>query len=94
MLRPGHDFNPENKTVPEEFNIALDCPYCKEALYQPLRWFQQDYFTCPACGGGLAAGQFARAVADLEEAMAVATEEMVHGAPQGGGCGCGDKGCH
>jgi hypothetical protein len=77
---------------PDE-QIALECPYCREELYQSLSWFKQTYFTCPACAGGLSAGQFETLVKELEEAFEATVEEMVQGAPQG--CGCGGKSsCH
>jgi hypothetical protein len=72
--------------VPEEERITLECPYCRGEIYRPLGWFRQPYFTCPACGGGLAADQFAVLVAELEEAFEASVAEMVHGKP---GCGCG-----
>jgi hypothetical protein len=73
--------------VYEEEQIALECPYCREELYQPLSWFKQTYFTCPACGGGLAAGQFATLINELEQACEASIEQMLHGEPSGGGCG-------
>lgn len=65
--------------------IALECPYCKGEIYQPLAWFKQAYGSCPACGGGLAASQFDTAVAEIEAALEASVEEMVQGARI---CGC------
>jgi transcription initiation factor IIE alpha subunit len=70
-----------------EEEIALECPYCQEDIFQPLRWFKQTYFTCPACGGGLAAGQFETLITELEEAFEATVEQMVQGEPAGGCCG-------
>lgn len=79
-----------------ETNLALDCPYCGEQIYESLNWFKKTYSTCPHCDKGLAAGQFAAAVTDLEQAMEANIEEMVHGQSEGGCCGkkssCGE-GC-
>lgn len=74
-----------------ETHVALDCPYCKEAIYEPLSWFKKDYSTCPFCGQGLAAEQFSRTVSDLELAMEDHVEEMLNGRPQAGGGCCGSK---
>lgn len=65
--------------------IALECPYCKGEIYQPLTWFKQAYNTCPTCGGGLAASQFDAAVAEIEAALEASIEEMVQGSRV---CGC------
>ena len=73
-----------------ETNIALDCPYCGESIYEPLSWFKKTYSTCPGCDKGLSANQFSSVVSDLEKAMEERIEEMVNGRPQGGGC-CGSK---
>lgn len=70
-----------------ESHIALDCPYCKEAIYQALSWFKQTYSTCPHCEQGLAASQFENAIADLEQAMDESIEELIYGQPSGGCCG-------
>jgi transcription initiation factor IIE alpha subunit len=78
--------------VYKEEGITLECPYCQEELYQPLDWFKQTYFTCPACGGGLAAGQFEALVSELEQAFEASVEQMLRGEPSGG-C-CGDKSGH
>ncbi len=75
--------------MPSQERIALECPYCRGEIYQPLAWFKQAYFTCPACGGGLAAGQFAPIVEELERAFEASVEEMLLGKP---GCGCGKAG--
>lgn len=72
--------------------VVLACPYCQGDLERPLVWFRQDYFTCPACGGGLAAGQFAAQVDDLDAAFEASVAIMLHGAPNEG-CGCGGGGC-
>jgi hypothetical protein len=72
--------------VSEEERITLSCPYCRGEIDRPLAWFKQTWFTCPACGGGLSADQFAPLVAELEAAFEASIAEMVHGKP---GCGCG-----
>lgn len=69
-----------------EERIALECPYCRGEIYRPLGWFKQTYFTCPACGGGLTAGQFAPLVDELEQSFETTVTEMVQGKPS---CGCG-----
>lgn len=75
--------------IAEEW-ISLDCPCCHNEIYQPLAWFKQPYFTCPDCGGGLAAGQFAAIIAELEDAFeANAAGQDETPAHQCGGCGCG-----
>ena len=80
-----------------ETKIALDCPYCNESIYEELPWFKKTYSTCPHCDKGLASGQFATVIADLEQAMDTSIEEMIHGQPHSGCCGekssCGG-GCH
>ncbi|BCR04236.1 hypothetical protein DESUT3_13050 [Desulfuromonas versatilis] len=68
-------------------NISLECPYCGEAIYQPLSWFQKAYSTCPVCQKGLAAGQFAARVKEIEQALDAHIEEMVGGARKTGCCG-------
>jgi hypothetical protein len=73
--------------VHTETKIALDCPYCYESIYETLDWFKKSYFTCPACGKGLAAGQFAAVIEDLEQSMEESIEEMLYGQPHGGCCG-------
>ena len=73
-----------------ETNIALDCPYCGESIYEPLSWFKKTYSTCPSCDKGLSVNQFASVISDLETAMDENIEEMVNGRPQGGGC-CSSK---
>ena len=67
--------------------IALDCPYCKESINETPNWFKKTYSTCPACDKGLAAGQFATVIADLEQAMDENIEEMINGQPQKSCCG-------
>jgi len=67
--------------------IALDCPSCRASIIQPLSWFKQVYATCPSCGGGLAATQFALQVEALEQALDDSVEEMVLG-PPGRSCSC------
>lgn len=74
-----------------EEEIVLDCPNCHGALARPLSWFKQTYFTCPACGGGLAAAQFATLIDELEQAFEESTATMLRGAESG--CGCGGR-CH
>ncbi len=76
----------------DEERIALDCPYCRAEIYQPLAWFRQSYFTCPACGGGLSADQFAPIAAELEQAFEASVEEMLAGKKDGCG-GCCKKDC-
>lgn len=73
--------------------VSLECPYCRGELYQALNWFKQPYFTCPACGGGLAAGQFAAIIDELEEAFETEVATMVQGAPASGCCGGKGKCC-
>lgn len=77
--------------------IALDCPYCKEPIYETLDWFKKSYSTCPACDKGLVAGQFEAVVADLEQAMEESIDEMIHGRTSSGCCGskssCGKGSC-
>lgn len=70
-----------------ETKIALACPYCNETIYATISWFKKTYSTCPACDKGLAAGQFATVISDLEHAMDENIEEMINGAPQSGCCG-------
>jgi transcription initiation factor IIE alpha subunit len=82
-----------------ESNIALDCPYCSEPIYETLAWFKKSYSTCPHCDQGLVADQFSVIINNLEQAMDESIEEMINGKPQGGCCGakssCGDGGgCH
>lgn len=67
--------------------ITLECPYCGEAIYQPLSWFKKTYSTCPACDRGLAAGQFEKVIADLEQALDESIDEMLQEKPHGGCCG-------
>lgn len=81
--------------MPTDTNIALDCPYCGELIYESLSWFKKTYSTCPSCNRGLAANQFSAIISDLEKSMEESIEEMVLG-QQHGGC-CGKKsscGCH
>jgi len=74
-----------------EKNICLDCPYCGAEIYQPLSWFRKAYSTCPTCEQGLAAGQFAAAVAEIEQELDAHIEDMMHGSTQkSSGC-CGGK---
>jgi transcription initiation factor IIE alpha subunit len=75
--------------VSTQENVTLDCPYCRNEIHRPLIWFKQAFFTCPACGGGLTAAQFATIVAELEQAFEETIEEMVRGPRGCGGCGCG-----
>ncbi|MBE0597849.1 MAG: hypothetical protein IH614_11310 [Desulfuromonadales bacterium] len=69
-----------------EETVSLDCPYCAQAIYKPLSWFKQTYFTCPECQKGLAAGQFATLVDDLEQALDAEVEVMLKGEPRSGCC--------
>jgi excinuclease UvrABC ATPase subunit len=81
-----------NHVFSEEL-ITLDCPYCQAAISRPLTWFKQTYTNCPACDGGLAAGQFAPLIKELEQAIDASVDEMVLGKSStecaGGGCGGG-----
>lgn len=70
-----------------EENVALECPYCKGTIYEPLSWFKKSYSTCPFCNNGLSAGQFAQVIADLEEAMDARIDELMTPAPPQG-CAC------
>jgi len=72
--------------VINEEPVVLDCPYCKKGIDRPLSWFQQPYFTCPACGGGLNADQFAAIVAELDRAFEETVDHMLQGED---GCRCG-----
>jgi len=72
--------------------IALECPYCRASLIQPLSWFKQSYVNCPACAGGIAAGQFTPLIEELERAFDASVEEMILGTPDNG-CGCDSDGC-
>ena len=76
-----------------EEKIALDCPYCGAAIYQTLSWFKKEYSTCPTCQKGLAAGQFATMIDEIEQALDGRIEEMVKGTAQGGCCGKGSSSC-
>lgn len=67
--------------------IALDCPNCGAALYRPLAWFKKTYGTCPACGGGVAAKQFAAALMSIELELDASVEEMLRGRSATGCCG-------
>ena len=72
--------------------ISLECPHCKNELYQPLAWFKESSFTCPACGKVLTAGEFTTTIAALEEAMDAYHAELINGeTPPAVGC-CGSKG--
>jgi hypothetical protein len=83
----------KNKPVSSEPKIELACPYCNESIYAALSWFKKAYSTCPACDKGLAAGQFAPVISDLEHAMDASSEEMIFGAPHNSCCGK-DSCCH
>ena len=76
-----------------EEKIALDCPYCGTAIYQPLSWFKKAYSTCPTCQQGLAASQFAVAVEEVEQEFNAQIEDMVKGASQTGCCGKKSSSC-
>lgn len=71
--------------------ISLECPYCQNELYQPLTWFKEASFTCPACGKGLTAEQFSTIINALEEAMEACHIEMLNGETPSACC-CGGKG--
>jgi hypothetical protein len=62
-------------TTPEM--ISLPCPNCQAAVYRPLPWFRRSYGTCPHCGGGLAAGQFAELVDAIEQEFDARIEELL-----------------
>jgi len=83
----------KNKALTTEPKIDLTCPYCNASIYATISWFKKDYSTCPACDQGLAAGQFAAVISDLEQAMDASVEEMIYGAPQTSCCGK-DSCCH
>lgn len=70
-----------------EPKISLDCPYCNTSIYQALSWFKKDYSTCPACGQGLAAGQFSAIIANLEQSMVENIEEMLNDQSASSCCG-------
>lgn len=73
--------------------IALPCPACGEPIYRPLAWFRRTYGTCPHCGGGLSAEQFAPLVSAAEQAFDDHIDEMLGVSAQG--CsGCGGGHCH
>ncbi len=80
-----------------EKNVALDCPYCRESIFETISWFKKTYSTCPHCEKGLSSGQFEAAIVELEMAMDASIEEMLYGETKGGCCGdkssCGG-GCH
>ena len=75
--------------------VSLPCPYCQGEIERPLAWFRQDYFSCPACSGGLAAGQFADLVEAIDAAFEASVAAMLRGdTVAAAGCGCGgDHGC-
>lgn len=76
----------------EQEMISLECPHCQCELYQPLPWFKEANFLCPACEKALKAEDFAPIIAALEEEMDEYHAELIHGeTPAGGGC-CGSKG--
>lgn len=70
-----------------EPKVALDCPYCKESIYETLSWFKKDYSTCPFCEQGLVSGQFSSIIASIEKAFAANIEEMITGKAPGNCCG-------
>ncbi len=76
-----------------EVNVALDCPNCGESIYKTLSWFKKPYSTCPNCQNGLAAGQFAATIAELERAMDENIEEMLYGSAPRSCCGKDSCGC-
>lgn len=71
--------------------ISLECPYCQGELYQPLTWFKEESFPCPACGKGLKAQDFATTIAALEEEIDAYHTELINGETPATGC-CGSKG--
>lgn len=76
-----------------EPKINLACPYCNESIYETFSWFKKAYSTCPACDKGLAAGQFAAVISDLEQAIDANVEEMIYGVQETSCCGK-DSCCH
>lgn len=80
-----------------ETNIALECPYCNETIYETLSWFKKAYSTCPNCDQGLVDRQFTTVLSELEQSMEESIEEMIHGQSGSGCCGkkssCGKGGC-
>ncbi|HKJ04274.1 MAG TPA: hypothetical protein VJ974_01655 [Geopsychrobacteraceae bacterium] len=83
----------KNNPVTSEPKIELACPYCNASIQETLSWFKKTYSTCPSCGQGLAAGQFATVIRDLEQAMDAHLEEMIYGVPESSCCGK-DSCCH
>lgn len=76
----------------EQEMISLECPHCQSELYQPLHWFKEASFLCPACDKALKAEDFATTIAALEEEMDAYHAELIHGEePAAAGC-CGSKG--
>lgn len=76
-------------TTPEM--ISLPCPNCQAVIYRPLPWFRRTFGTCPHCGGGLAAGQFAELLDAIEREFDAQIDDLLDGqGAQGcaGGC-CG-----
>jgi len=77
--------------VSTEEMISLECPYCQDELYQPLAWFKEESFSCPACGKALKAEDFATIIAALEVEMDAYHAELINGETPAAGC-CGSKG--
>lgn len=71
--------------------VSLECPHCQGELYQPITWFKEERFICPACGKVLTVGEFAATIAALEEAMDTFDAEMING-ETATTCCCGGKG--
>ena len=77
--------------VNEPEKISLPCPTCQATIYQTLSWFRRVYGTCPHCGAGLAAGQFAELLDAIEREFDARIEELLGERGQqgcSGGC-CG-----
>jgi hypothetical protein len=74
--------------VNEPEKISLPCPTCQAAIYRPLSWFRRVYGTCPHCGAGLAAAQFAQLLDAIEREFDARIEELLGDRGCAGGC-CG-----
>lgn len=77
----------------DEEMISLECPCCQGELYQPLTWFKQAEFSCPACKKSLTSGEFLPTINALEEAMEAFHEEMVSGGKPAACCCAGKRDC-
>ena len=57
--------------------ISLPCPNCQAAIYRPLAWFRRTYGSCPHCGGGLAADQFAELLDAIEQEFDARIDDLL-----------------